>query len=117
MLLLDMAVAVVLFRVASGISMPGAVRFQSALIAGVGSTVLRLFSSLLLAGAGRNPLLASYAVILGLFVWFYLLSQVYFFATAWGAVGTADHRAAAEAAREQGRAVSLRQRSRLARRT
>jgi membrane protein len=90
MLLLDMAVAVVLFRVASGIRMPRLIMLQCALIAGAGSTVLRYFSSTLLGHVGNNPLLASSAVILGLFVWFYLLSQVYMVATAWGAIGKAD---------------------------
>lgn len=110
-LLLDTLVAVILFRSASSIEMPRAILMQSALIAGVGSTVLRTFSTLLLAGVDRNPLLAPFAVILGLFVWFFLLSQVYLLATAWGAIGTADARSARSDARG-GRARSLRQRSR-----
>lgn len=113
-LLLDTLVAVILFRSASAIEMPRPVLLQSALIAGIGSTVLRTFSTLLLAGVDRNPLLAPFAVILGLFVWFFLLSQVYLLATAWGAIGAAD----AEYRRTQergGQARSLRQRSRAAR--
>jgi membrane protein len=90
MLLLDMAVAVILFRVASGIRMPRPIMLQCALIAGAGSTVLRYFSSVLLANVGNNPLLAPFAVVIGLFVWFYLLSQLYMVATAWGAIGKAD---------------------------
>ena len=90
MLLLDMAVAVVLFRMASGIRMPRPIMLQCALIAGAGSTVLRYFSSLLLGHVGNNPVLAPFAVVLGLFVWFYLLSQLYMVATAWGAIGKAD---------------------------
>ncbi|GAB3548146.1 hypothetical protein GCM10027404_11510 [Arthrobacter tumbae] len=112
-LLLDTLVAVILFRAASSIEMPRAVLFQSAVIAGVGSTVLRTFSTLLLGGVDRNPLLAPFAVILGLFVWFFLLSQVYLLATAWGAIGAADARSARSRARG-GRARSLRQRSRAA---
>lgn len=93
MLLLDAMAAVVLFRLASGIRMPRMVMIQSALLAGAGSTLLRYFSSELLGGATRNPLLASFAVILGLFIWFFFLSQVYLIATAWGAVGKADSEA------------------------
>ncbi|WP_323960728.1 YihY/virulence factor BrkB family protein [Arthrobacter sp. JZ12] len=93
-LLLDTLVAVILFRTASAIEMPRTVLLQSALIAGIGSTLLRTFSTLLLAGVDRNPLLAPFAVILGLFVWFFLLSQVYLIATAWGAIGAADARSA-----------------------
>lgn len=95
MLLLDALVAVILFRLASGITMPRGAVLQAALLAGAGSTILRYFSSELLGGVTKNPLLAPFAVILGLFVWFYLLSQVYLIATAWGAVATADIDAAA----------------------
>ncbi|WP_045072942.1 YihY/virulence factor BrkB family protein [Psychromicrobium lacuslunae] len=91
LLLLDLAVCMALFRVVSAVTMPRGVLWQTALIAAVGSTVLRALSSLLLANvAGKNPLLAPFSVILGLFVWFYLLSQVYLIAAGWGAVGKAD---------------------------
>ena len=70
--------------------MPRVALLESAFIAGAGSTTLRYFSSLLLGSASSNPILAPFAVILGLFVWFYLLSQVYLLATSWGAVTTAD---------------------------
>lgn len=91
LLILDLAVCLVLFRSVSAIQMPRGVLWQTALIAAVGSTVLRALSSVLLANvAGRNPLLAPFSVILGLFVWFYLLSQVYLIAAGWGAVGKAD---------------------------
>ncbi|GAA1345680.1 hypothetical protein GCM10009611_22580 [Arthrobacter roseus] len=113
MLLLDMAVAVVLFRLVSGITMPRIVMLQSALIAGLGSTLLRTSSSLLLQSVDKNPLLATIAVIPGLFVWFFLLSQVYLLATAWGAVGTADHEAVRNRERRGVRRLSLRQRARI----
>ncbi|GAB3528349.1 inner membrane protein YhjD [Arthrobacter monumenti] len=112
-LVLDMVVAVIMFRLASGIRMPRTVMFQTSLLAAIGSTVLRTFSTQLLGTAGSNPLLASFAVILGLFVWFYLLSQVYLYATAWGVVGTADT-IAAHRESSNGRLPSLRQRARLA---
>ncbi|WP_018134806.1 YihY/virulence factor BrkB family protein [Acaricomes phytoseiuli] len=90
-LLLDLIVAFALFRVAADVSMPRAVAWQTALIAAVGSTVLRSLSGILLANVGgQNPLLAPFSVILGLFVWFYLLSQVYLIAAGWGTIGKAD---------------------------
>ncbi|WP_372698080.1 YihY/virulence factor BrkB family protein [Arthrobacter sp. JSM 101049] len=107
MLLLDALVAVILFRLASGINMPRWAMLQAALLAGAGSSILRYFSSELLGSVTRNPLLASFAVILGLFVWFYLLSQVYLIATAWGAVATAD----IEAAVRRGNRPTLRARA------
>lgn len=114
MLLLDMVVAVIMYRLASGIRMPRMAMFQAALLAGIGSTLLRTFSTQLLGSAGNNPLLASFAVILGLFIWFFLLSQVYLYATAWGVVRTADAVAARQESNKDGRLPSLRQRARLA---
>ncbi|NYE96470.1 membrane protein [Psychromicrobium silvestre] len=91
-LLLDFVVAIVLFRVASQVEMPRATLWQTALIAAVGSTLLRCLSGFLLANVARNPLLAPFSVILGLFVWFYLLSQVYLIAAGWGAVRVEDQK-------------------------
>ena len=54
--------------------------------------MLRFFSAMLLSGITNNKLLAPFAVILGLFVWFYLLSQVYLLSAAIGAVRSADLR-------------------------
>lgn len=90
MLALDMIVAVILFRMASGISMPRKAMLIAALVAGLGSTILRLFSAQLIGGVANKPLLAPFAVILGLFVWFYFLSQVYLLSTATGRVLAAD---------------------------
>ncbi|CAA9218415.1 MAG: membrane protein ribonuclease BN-like family protein, partial [uncultured Arthrobacter sp.] len=115
MLVLDTAVAAILLHTTSAIDMPRRVLLQAALFAGIGSTVLRTVSASLLGGLGSSPLLAPFAVILGLFVWFYLLSQVYLMAAAWGAVGTADAEAA-EARAHHEKAGTLRQQSRKARR-
>jgi membrane protein len=111
MLLLDMAVAVLLFRLASGVPMSRRVLWQATLIVAAGSSGLRYFASVLLAGVANNPLLAPFAVVLGLFVWFNFLSQVYLLATAWGAVGMADAASRAPAARP--RPAAVRQLSRL----
>jgi membrane protein len=115
MLVLDTAVAALLLHTTSAIDMPRKVLLQAALFAGIGSTVLRTLSASLLGGLGSSPLLAPFAVILGLFVWFYLLSQVYLMAAAWGAIGTADAEAAAARAHHE-KAGTLRQQSRKARR-
>ncbi len=112
MLLLDMVVAVILFRFASQIRMPRLAMFQSALIAAIGSTLLRTFSTLLLGSVGNNPLLDPFAVILALFVWFFLLSQVYLMAASWGAICKADTMAARKHRGKEDRLPSLRQRAR-----
>lgn len=90
MLVLDMLVALVLYRLASGIEFARRPMLLAIFVAGLGATLLRLFSSMLLGGVTNNPVLAPFAVILGLFIWFYFLSQVYFYAAALGTVGTRD---------------------------
>ncbi|WDF34169.1 YihY/virulence factor BrkB family protein [Arthrobacter agilis] len=110
MIILDTLVAVVLLRSASEIDMPRSILLQGAMIAGLGSTLLRTFSTQIL-GSFSNPLLLSFAVILALFIWFFLLSQVYLVATAWCAVASADEEVAQQR-RHRAKAGTLRQRSR-----
>ena len=54
---------------------------------------LQVFSTELLAGAGRNPILAPFAIIIGLLIWFNLVSQVYLVATSWSAIREEDLKA------------------------
>lgn len=92
MFLLDVAVAMVIFSLASRVQMPRPVLFLAAAFSGAGATILRFFSAYLLSGITSNALLAPFAVILGLFVWFFLLSQVYLMSAAIAAVLAADRR-------------------------
>lgn len=92
MFVLDVAVAMVMFSMASRVRMPRRVLLLASVFSGAGATILRFFSALLLNGITNNALLAPFAVILGLFVWFYLLSQVYLIAAAIAAVRAADLR-------------------------
>ncbi|MCG2620655.1 YihY/virulence factor BrkB family protein [Arthrobacter sp. I2-34] len=112
MLLLDMAVAVVLFRLAARLPMSRPMLWQASLMVAAGSALLRFFASALLDGVAQNPLLAPFAVVLGLFVWFFFLSQLYLLAAAWGAVGMADARTPARTKDVRRRARSVRQQSR-----
>ena len=92
MFFLDVVVAITMFSLASRVRMPRRVLILAALFSGAGATVLRFFSAMLLGGVTNNTLLAPFAVILGLFVWFYLLSQVYLISAAIAAVRAADLR-------------------------
>lgn len=114
-LALDYAVAVIIFIGAAGIRLPSKVLWQAALVSAVGTSILRILGTNLLGGATRNPLLASFAIILGLLIWFNLMSQVFLVAASWGAVLKSDYAAAVRRAAKGERAQSLRQRSRLAR--
>lgn len=90
---LDMMIAVLLMRVASRLVMPLSALWQSALIAGVGASLLRLGSSQLLQNFtdSPNPLLQTFGTVLGVFFYFFIFGLVYLFAASWGAVAAADH--------------------------
>ncbi|WP_022873238.1 YihY/virulence factor BrkB family protein [Nesterenkonia alba] len=90
---LDMIVAVLLMRVASRLVMPISALWQSALIAGVGASLLRLASAEVLHSIADspNPVIYTFGSVLALFFYFYLFGLVYLVAASWGAVAAADH--------------------------
>ena len=90
MFALDCATAWILLRVASRAKVIDGGLAAGVLLAGSVAAILRLLSALLLASLTSNVLLAPFAVILGLFVWFNLLSQVYLIAAALVGVRAAD---------------------------
>ena len=90
-LAIDTAVLAALFRVLSDIRIPPARLIPGSLIGGVALGVLKALGATIVGGAGRNPLLASFAVILGLLVWFGLVCQVILISATWIAVDMADH--------------------------
>ncbi|WP_024820057.1 YihY/virulence factor BrkB family protein [Arthrobacter sp. 31Y] len=89
-LLLNCATAAVLFRIAGGLKLGRRAFLEGVVLAGVGTTVLQFFSTELLARSGNNPVLASFAIIIGLLIWFNLVSQVYLVSASWSAIREAD---------------------------
>ena len=89
-LLLGWGTALIMFRVAAGLKLARRSLLEGTLLAAVGTTVLQIFSTQLLASAGRNPILAPFAIIIGLLIWFNLVSQVYLICAAWVAVREED---------------------------
>jgi membrane protein len=89
-LLLGWGTAVIMFRVAAGLKLSRRSLLEGTFLAAVGTTVLQIFSTQLLASAGRNPILAPFAIIIGLLIWFNLVSQVYLVCAAWVAVREED---------------------------
>src|SRR5690625_621399 len=77
----------VLFRVLARIKLPPGYLMGGVLPGAAGILVLQLLGSRLLLGAANNPLLASFAVIMGLLVWFHLVSHVILLSASWLAVG------------------------------
>jgi len=89
-LILDTATLGVFYRVVSGIKIPFRRLAQGTIIAALALGALKFGGSFLLEGATRNPLLASFAVIIGLLIWFNLICQIILIGSAWIAVGADD---------------------------
>jgi len=91
-LTLNWATAVIMFRLAGSLKLTKRALLEGTILAGVGTAALQVFSTELLAGAGRNPILAPFAIIIGLLIWFNLVSQVYLVSAGWAAIREEDLR-------------------------
>lgn len=87
---IDAVLLALVYRVLSGIPIPMKLLAPGIAVGAAGFGVLKVLGSLLLGGATSNPLLASFAVILGLLIWFNLLCQVILVAAAWIAESAAN---------------------------
>lgn len=116
MLALDTGVLAALFRVLSGLVIPLRRLLFGSLLGGIGLGVLKVLGSLLLGGASRNPLLASFAILIGLLIWFNLVCTVILVTSSWIAVGMADDGLVADpVVAAQREAEEQRERERIAR--
>ena len=88
---IDTAVLVGLFRVLLAVTLPLRRLITGAMLGAAALGILKAFGAALVGGGGRNPLLASFAVMIGLLVWFGLICQVILIAATWIAVDLADH--------------------------
>ncbi len=89
-LVLGWCTALIMFRLAGSLKLARRSLLEGTVIAAVGTTILQIFSTELLGSAGRNPILAPFAIIIGLLIWFNLVSQVYLLSAAWSAVRDED---------------------------
>ncbi len=89
-LLLGWGTALIMYRVAAGLKPARRSLLEGTTLAAVGTTILQIFSTQLLASAGKNPILAPFAIIIGLLIWFNLVSQVYVICAAWVAIREED---------------------------
>lgn len=90
MFLLDTVVLAAFYRVLAGVHIPLRYLAQGALLGALALGVLKVLGTALLGGATRNPLLASFAVIIGLLIWFTLICQVILIAACWVFVSMKD---------------------------
>ncbi len=110
-LLLNIVVLGTMFRVLSRVAIPWRNLFFGSLLGAGALAGLSFLGGLLLGTATKNPLLATFAVFVGLLVWFNLTSRVMLLSGSWIAVGmfdrgisprrvTPEQRAAEQAAEE-----------------
>lgn len=90
MFVFDAAVLASLFRVLAGIRIPPRRLLGGVLIGASGLGLLKVLGGRLLVAASANPLVASFAAIIGLMIWFNLISQVILVSASWIAVGVDD---------------------------
>lgn len=87
---LDAAAIAVLFRALSGVRPRARTLIVGSLLGGIGLSVLQQLSSLFVGGASNNPLLASFASLIALLLWFNLSAQVILIASSYIIVSVAE---------------------------
>jgi membrane protein len=90
MFLLDTVVLAAFYRILAGVHIPLRFLAQGALLGALALGVLKVLGTALLGGATNNPLLAGFAVIIGLLIWFTLICQVILIAACWVFVSMKD---------------------------
>lgn len=80
----------VFYRIVASVPIPLRHLVPAAVLGGAALGVLKALGSALLGGATSNPLLAGFAVIIGLLIWFNLVCQVILVFATWIAVGLQD---------------------------
>lgn len=80
----------VLYRVLARVKLPWRILRGGILIGATGLAGLTIGGGLLLGGATRSPLIASFAVVAGLLIYYNFVSQVILIAASWMAVGADD---------------------------
>lgn len=93
---LDVLLALILFRNVSRLVMPTSVLWRAVLIAGAATSILRVASASLLSGSTANPILAPFTAVLGLFFFFFLFSILLLVTASWAAVTAHDRQQRAQ---------------------
>lgn len=87
---LDAVVVAVMFAVLSGVKASARSIWPGALLGAAGLVVLQQLSGLFVGGARSNPLLASFAALIALLLWFNLSSQVVLIAASYILTGVEE---------------------------
>ncbi len=99
-LAVDTAIFMVLLRLLSGVPMPWRALWPASVLGALGVGVLKVAVSYGIVGSSSNPLLASFAILVGLLIVMNLMSRVTLVAAAWAALsfGLAPREATSAAA-------------------
>lgn len=89
-LAINTGVLAAMFRFLSGASVPWRRLWGGSFLGGGALAVLQILGGTLIGGVTNNPLLATFAVFVGLLLWFRLTSIVTLVAAAWIAVAAGD---------------------------
>lgn len=87
---IDAITLALFYRIVADVRIPLRQLVPGALLGAAALGVLKALGSALLGGATANPLLAGFAVIVGLLIWFNLVCQVILVFATWIAVGLQD---------------------------
>jgi membrane protein len=90
MLVFDTAVVWALFRIVSGFRAHWTNFFAGALLGAIGLEALKYLGTALLGGASNNTLIATFAVPVGLLIFFNLVCQLLLVGASWVAVGIGE---------------------------
>ncbi len=85
--LFDVAVLVAIHRLLAEVRVPWKPLLAGSMYGAAALLILKILGSLLLGGASRNPLLASFALIIGLLIWFNFICRVLLMTASWIATG------------------------------
>ncbi len=89
-LMINTVVLILMFRFLSHATLRWRALLSGSVVGGIGMLALQLGSSLLIGGASANPLLASFAVLIGLLLYFRLTNMVILIAASWISVAADD---------------------------
>jgi membrane protein len=88
---IDAVTLALMIRLLSGVAIPYRFLWRGALLGGLALGAMKLAGSALLGGASKNPLFASFAVFIGLLIWFNLMCRVYLLTAEWIATSMRDN--------------------------
>lgn len=86
-LALDTAVLATFIRVLSGVPIPWKHLWRGSLLGGISFGLLKFLGVWIFGHPESNPLIASFAIFIGLLVWFNLASRIYLLTASWIALG------------------------------